>query len=124
MSVLYFRTTSLFFFCAYASWECWKIPSLFLAPPQDEGWIPFEFHLQLLAGEDLSLLIGGFASLSRILAFRFSIVSEDSTSRVMLVPVRVFTKICILGGGSTTDGRLERKTCIKLFIILSSILLP
>ena len=51
--------------------------------------------LQLFAHKCRTLLVGWDALLSWILILTLSVVSRDSTMRVVVSPGRVFTKICV-----------------------------
>ena len=51
--------------------------------------------IQLFVNKDPSMLVREDAFLDLVLALTFSMVSLGSTSKAMLVPLRVFMKICI-----------------------------
>ena len=50
--------------------------------------------LELLARKDETLLVGRMPSWSCISRLTMAMLSEDCTSRVMVMPLRVLTKIC------------------------------
>lgn len=95
------KNTSAWFFSHHARE---RVRSLFLSLLSEDFFERIASDDSIVVAESKSegrqnfkrrLFTRNVPSLSWIFAFTLSMVSEDSTSKVMVLPVKVFTKICI-----------------------------